>query len=117
MVYFGTLNRDGSGDFDGDGMTDSQEFRAGTDPTNGEAARPGSVLRVLAVRPAAGGAPTLFWATAPGRTYRVQFKENANDPTWTTLSTEPSLDGSTAWLVDPSAGANSHRFYRVVLVP
>ena len=117
MAYFGTLHRDGTGDYDGDGMTDSQEFRAGTDPTNGEAARPGSVLRVLAVRPATGGAPTLFWATAPGRTYRVQFKENATDAAWTTLSTEPSLDGSTAWLVDPSADANSQRFYRVVLVP
>src|SRR6185503_15204419 len=42
MAYFSTLTRDGSGDFDGDGASDAQEFRAGTDPTN-----TGSVFRVL----------------------------------------------------------------------
>src|SRR5206468_7498342 len=42
MAYFGALSRDGTGDFDGDGQTDLQEFLAGTDPTN-----IGSTLRVL----------------------------------------------------------------------
>jgi hypothetical protein len=32
--YFGNLNQDGSGDFDGDGLTNLQEFNKGTDPTN-----------------------------------------------------------------------------------
>jgi hypothetical protein len=30
--YFGALHRDGSGDFDGDGITDLEEFRLGTHP-------------------------------------------------------------------------------------
>lgn len=33
MQHFGNLNRDGSGDFDGDGLSDLEEFRRNTDPT------------------------------------------------------------------------------------
>jgi hypothetical protein len=36
MEHFGTLARDGSGDYDGDGRTDLQEFTDGTEPTVGE---------------------------------------------------------------------------------
>ncbi len=32
IKYFGALNRDGSGDFDGDGITDLEEFQLGTHP-------------------------------------------------------------------------------------
>ena len=34
MQYFGNLNRDGSGDFDQDGLIDQLEFSLGVDPTN-----------------------------------------------------------------------------------
>ncbi len=34
LFHFGELGRDGSGDFDGDGYTDAEEFAAGTDPTD-----------------------------------------------------------------------------------
>ena len=33
---FGSLDRDGNGDFDGDGLTDAQEFASGTDPRNAD---------------------------------------------------------------------------------
>lgn len=32
--FFGNLNRDGTGDFDGDGLTDLEEFLAGTQPND-----------------------------------------------------------------------------------
>ncbi len=35
LEHFGTLDRDGSGDFDGDGVSDLQEYLDGTDPTMG----------------------------------------------------------------------------------
>jgi hypothetical protein len=35
MEHFGTLDRDGTGDFDGDGVSDLDEFLNGTDPTDG----------------------------------------------------------------------------------
>ncbi|MDC0358289.1 fibronectin type III domain-containing protein, partial [Oligoflexia bacterium] len=33
IKHFGNLNRDGKGDFDGDGLTDLEEFQRNTDPT------------------------------------------------------------------------------------
>ena len=33
IIYFGTKTRTGTGDFDGDGLTDLQEYTAGTNPT------------------------------------------------------------------------------------
>lgn len=33
MEHFGTLDRDGTGDFDGDGISDLEEFLMGSDPT------------------------------------------------------------------------------------
>ena len=117
MAWFSTLARDGAADFDADGMTDAQEFRAGTNPLSADPSVPNSVLRVLAVRPAGGGAPVLFWAAAPGRTYRVQYKDQANGSTWRTLEIEPSVNGATASLTDSTAGESARRFYRVTLAP
>jgi hypothetical protein len=109
MAYFGTLARNGFGDFDNDGQTDLQEFRAGTDPTN-----QGSVLRALSVS-RLGGGTTVFWNAVPGRSYRVEFKDNVDDPSWTTVSGQVQTSGSTGWIADPAASP-THRFYRIVLV-
>jgi Tol biopolymer transport system component len=111
MAYFDTLNRDGTLDFDSDGRNDRQEFLAGTDPTNA-----GSVLRVITLEHAATGSITIFWAAAPGRTYRVQYKNEAEDPTWLDSSGIVRINGRTASLVDSPAPFRSHRFYRVMLL-
>ena len=37
MQYFGTLDRDGTGDFDGDGISDLNEYLNGTDPASSNA--------------------------------------------------------------------------------
>src|SRR5206468_11521799 len=77
LAYFNTLSRDGSGDFDGDGQSDRQEFLAGTDPTNA-----GSVFRVLTLSRVSGGSVTLFWSAVPGKKYDVQYKDNVGDANW-----------------------------------
>ena len=38
MTHFGSLERDGTGDFDGDGITDMDEYLNGTDPNQGNEA-------------------------------------------------------------------------------
>jgi len=109
MAYFGTLARDGAGDFDGDGLTDRQEFLAGTDPTNS-----GSILRVMTVNRLGGGA-TVVWSAVPGRTYQVQFKDDINDLNWSDFGGPSTASSTTGSLTDPTPSSSSHRFYRVIL--
>jgi len=111
MAYFGTLARDGTGDFDGDGQTDLQEFLAGTDPTNS-----GSILRVLTLTPLGGGGTRVIWAAAPGKRYQVQFKDNLSDSGWTNLPGVAIASGTTAAMMD-GEGLGNRRFYRVILAP
>ncbi len=50
-AHFGNLSRDGTGDYDGDGRTDADEFVDGTDPTDA-----GSTLGLVAYYPFNGNA-------------------------------------------------------------
>jgi len=119
-AYFGSLSHDGTADSDGDGRTDLQEFRAGTDPTNA-----GSVMSLLTITTIASGYPgytqdtTVYWRAAPGRTYRLQFKDDLSDPFWTTVPGD-IVTGATraAKFHSTPAGPtpDSQRFYRIVLV-
>jgi hypothetical protein len=109
MASFNTLERDGSGDFDGDGQTDLQEFRAGSDPAND-----GSTFRVLTVT-RLGGATTVFWSANPSRSYRVEFKANVDQPSWSTVAGEVRFNGTTGYLVDQRNSGQG--FYRVVVLP
>jgi Tol biopolymer transport system component len=111
LAYFDTLDRDGSGDYDGDGHTDRQEFLAGTDPTN-----TGSIFKILTVT-SLHGTTTVLWSATPGKTYRIQFKNSLEDAEWTDLPGPVTATGSMASLIDDSAGAATHRYYRAILVP
>jgi Tol biopolymer transport system component len=111
MASFSTLARDGSGDFDNDGQTDLQEFRAGTDPANNA-----SILRVLTLTSLGGGGRTILWSAAPGRTYRVQFKTSVDDAQWSGFPGLVTAAGTTASMTDSIGSGDSHRFYRVMLV-
>jgi hypothetical protein len=110
IAFFGNLNRNGLGDFDGDGQSDLQEFRAGTDPTNA-----GSILRAITVTQLSGKA-TVVWNAIPGRSYRVEYKQNVDDPSWTVVSGEVRTNGSTGSMEDPDSSADTHRFYRVAVL-
>ncbi|MGO8925383.1 MAG: lamin tail domain-containing protein [Limisphaerales bacterium] len=58
-----------------------------------------------------------FQASAiPGRTYSVEFKDDLNAPTWTTLVTDLTSTGSQIVVTDTLVGT-AQRFYRVMLVP
>jgi hypothetical protein len=63
--HFGTLNAQPGDDPDGDGMTNLQEYRSGTDPKN-----PQSLLEFVEIRPQSGGIK-LRWSSQPEKTYRV----------------------------------------------
>jgi Tol biopolymer transport system component len=112
VTYFNSLSRDGSGDFDADGVSDRDEFLAGTNPTANA-----SVFRVLTVVPAGGGGTLVLWIGNPNRTYRVEYKDDLDATDWTALNGSISWNGSTASISDASASSPTHRFYRVARLP
>jgi hypothetical protein len=69
----------------------------------------------VSVSPAADPVPSnwLSWPVMPGKTYRVQFKQNLQDPTWQDLTAQISIMGDHGYLKD-EAPANTQRFYRIV---
>lgn len=112
LTWFGTLDRDGSGDADGDGALDRDEFLAGTSPINDT-----SVLAALPIQSGSGGEPVIVWAAVPGRTYRVQYKDDFNEPGWATLPGDVSADSSTGHKRDQTGSVTPQRFYRVLILP
>jgi len=60
-------------------MGDRAEFVAGTDPTDSD-----SALRLQATRSQAG--VIITWNAVPGRTYRVQRKDDLIEPIWSDLA-------------------------------
>lgn len=104
------LNGNSAGDAaldpDKDGMTNGQEYVAGTDPTD-----PLSLLK-LDVQEAASGVNLLFTAVS-NRTYTVQFKDALDAGSWTRLS-DVSAAPQTITASVPDSGAVTNRFYRVV---
>jgi WD40-like Beta Propeller Repeat/Bacterial TSP3 repeat len=106
MQHFGTLARDGTGDFDGDGATDLFEFQTGTDPGN-----PNSFFHGQLVFSAS---PTLLWTVAPGKAYRVQYKDSLSDADWRDFDGSIAISGNQASATDTSTAAGQ-RFYRIIM--
>jgi glycosyl hydrolase family 42 (putative beta-galactosidase) len=105
---FGSLDRDGSGDADGDGQTDYQEFMADTSPVDARdllhmqiALDPGGDL-ILRVR--SGGAAQLW----------LHAVELLDSSVWATIG-EFVPDTAEGWQkITVPQGSDSHRFFKVV---
>ena len=99
-------------DADGDGMTNLQEFRAGTDPKI-----PASIFRLPAPTRVGSdlsvGLPTLV-----GYTYRVEFTDTLSpSASWRPLADQIFGTGGTLNITDPGAASLAQRFYRAVILP
>lgn len=112
LRHFGTLSNllsAASADADGDGLTNLQEYRAGTSPVDQK-----SSLRLNSARNAkeAPAAVTLRWPSVAGRTYVMESSPSLLDPTWVTLATGIQGTGWDMEYTDNAVGAEP-RFYRV----
>ena len=102
----------GASDSDGDGMTNAQEFRAGTNPRD-----PLSVLR-LSPPATVGADKTLSLSNFAGRTYRIDYADLLGSPTpWRILAEQIPGSGSNITIADPGAASLPQRYYRAVVVP
>jgi len=63
--------------------------------------------------PASAQPVLLTWLTSPGKTYRVEFKNDLGDPVWMPLPGGVTTTGDVGQATDPTPSP-SHRFYRMV---
>ncbi len=100
---------DPEADEDEDGLTDSEEYRAGTDPTD-----PLSVLKFAAPQAGEGGVIALAWEGKPGRSYRVEYSEDqlASFGVLVSNVAAPSLQNA---IEDGGPTGSAFRAYRIVL--
>jgi len=109
QTYFATLGVDPNADPDGDGMSNQDEYLAGTNPTNSSDA-----LIINAFTSDSGGANvSLTWSSVLTRYYFIQETTDLESPLWIDSSAGlvvPSGPSTTRAFTDTDAPM---RFYRV----
>ena len=104
-------NAPADADSDGDGMTNRQEFLAGTDPNDR-----GSLLKLDGfLHDPAKGEQTLTWRAKRGVRYRVQSSENLNSWTSDTSTELLGNDGDVSLSIKP-VGNKTKLFHRLQVV-
>ncbi len=98
-------------DADGDGLTNLQEFKAGTDPKSAA-----SVFRITAIDSSTGN-PRISFPSVTGKTYRLDYRDDLVTGSWSPLVDGIFGTGATLQISDPSGTGLNKRFYRVSLEP
>lgn len=111
IARFGSTNFPAAGDYDQDGFSNIDEFRAGTSPTNDQ-----SRLCIIGMA-VAGPGTSVTCPVEPYRYYQLSVSTNLASPIWQALGLVTNLQftGSRVF-VDTNAPAFSTRFYRVECV-
>jgi uncharacterized repeat protein (TIGR01451 family) len=109
--YFGSTGHSGQEDTDGDGLSNLQEFRAGTDPTDAS-----STVRITGVQYNESGIVVAF-STVAGKAYRLERSVDVSGPAWNSIGEEIQGTGSVVQIRDVPTRGGANCFYRVRLVP
>jgi hypothetical protein len=106
LQNFGTTNVNASADADGDGVSNANEYLAGTDPNNAA-----SVLKITTyTRNALTGNTLLNWTGVPTRFYAIQTNSVLNSTNWADRFTSASPYIISVSFFD---NASANNFYRI----
>lgn len=115
LANFGTPSSSGnsadSADPDGDGMTNAQEFAAGTDPRN-----PASALKITQLQ-GSGSNMILSFPTSAGRIYRMESSDSLQSGSWVVVADNIAGTGGAVQVTDSGGAGHGKRFYRLVAHP
>jgi hypothetical protein len=95
-----------SSDFDGDRISNLNEFLAGTNPTNAA-----SVFKLTAQNPVT-TTNAVALNSANGIVYRVWSRDDLSAGNWEILADQVIGTGTNVFLADPAASVSAKRFYR-----
>jgi len=109
LRYFGSLNPAANQDPDQDGLTNFQEFQAGTLPNSAL-----STLRISAVE-LNGGFVWLRFNSVAGKMYQFERAAGLEDGSWQLLGNPMLGDGTTLQFADMDSAHQFSRFYRIRL--
>ena len=112
--HFGGTNQPSGGsgdDFDHDGLSNLQEYWAGTDPTNDA-----SVLRMMQLDRSGAGGLVLQWQSVSGKTYAIQSSTNLAVGFRNTAESNLTAAGGTMSRTVSVEQATAG-FYRVIVKP
>jgi subtilisin family serine protease len=98
-------------DFDRDGLSDANEFHAGTDPNNHE-----SLLKIMAVTTDAGTGVKLQWSSVSGKTYAVQRTTRIEAGFVEFIAQDIPATLPTNIFQDTTATGGGPYYYRIVLL-
>ncbi|NGO37908.1 hypothetical protein G4L39_00615 [Limisphaera ngatamarikiensis] len=96
-------------DSDGDGHSNREEYRAGTDPSD-----PDSRLELQLLHPAPPGRLRLRFTAQPHRSYAVLATEDLTSGHWQTIHQIPADPARRVVEIEPEPGTHGTRFYRLI---
>jgi hypothetical protein len=109
MQYFGNLNQNGAGDFDGDGVSNLREYRAGTNPTD-----PHSLFEVVEISKVPNGI-AIQWSSQPERRYRVKRTDSLATPAanYTVVKSQVAATPPLNVFIDTNTLGSAQFFYLI----